>query len=577
MRLTHFTIDNFRSVEHAELNFPTNAPVVLFGPNNVGKSNILRALDCMLGEKYAPNYDFQDSDYYLRDPEKFPNISFQALFDENFYRGNKYNPSTKTICFSTNKNVQGKNENAFHYSNEENGGNKIFLGNDDRESCQFILIDATRDINRQLSYFSQYSILSKMANKMHKVLQKSVRDKLTDSFNEIKNIFESVPEYKVFYDKLQEAFESNVDGFEHKLEIDLSAYDPNNYFHSLRISPKEGESTRSFDELGTGEQQVLLISFVKAYAETFKGESFILGIEEPEAHLHPIAQRWLSKNISNLSKGKLQIIVTTHSPEFLDIENLEGFIRVYKEKGNTKSLQHTAKSLAESCIELKSDQEKTKETSILGFYKTKSFYDQLRGFFARKILLVEGSTEYFSLPKYFENSDYDLIKNGVEIINCHGKSQIARNYRLFKSFGYECFCLFDADTNKGEKPNTEFARVFEFKEEEMILEDNNFYCDKNLKFGYFGKNFECYMRKNIKSYADLESSIQDDKVMKAKTIAEENSSFKPEFILLIAQALNLEANKKIKVADIKKEPTTSEVEVENNTPAKILVPDDIPF
>ena len=93
----------------------------------------------------------------------------------------------------------------------------------------------------------------------------------------------------------RKAFESNIDGFEHKLEIDLSAYDPNNYFNSLRIIAKEGTDNRSFDEFGTGEQQILLMSFVKAYAETFKGENFILGIEEPEAHLHPIAQKWLAK------------------------------------------------------------------------------------------------------------------------------------------------------------------------------------------------------------------------------------------------------------------------------------------
>ena len=100
------------------------------------------------------------------------------------------------------------------------------------------------------------------------------------------------------------------------------------------------------------------------------------------------------KNISSIAKSGVQVVLTTHSPEFLDIENLEGFVKVYKESGITKAKQHTAKTLAESCIQLQADQVKTKEDNILQFYRAKTFYDQLRGFFARKILLVEGETEF---------------------------------------------------------------------------------------------------------------------------------------------------------------------------------------
>jgi putative ATP-dependent endonuclease of OLD family len=146
MRLTKFNVEHFRSIEKAEIIFPENVPVILFGPNNVGKSNILRALDCMLGEKHASYFDFQDSDYYERDSNKYPNISFTACFDENVYSGNSYNPPTSTLCFTTNKVSSGKNENTFHYPTEVNGGKKIFLSNEDKGKCQFIFIDATRDL-----------------------------------------------------------------------------------------------------------------------------------------------------------------------------------------------------------------------------------------------------------------------------------------------------------------------------------------------------------------------------------------------------------------------------------------------
>jgi len=563
MKLEKIIIKNYRSIENIEIDFPSNAPVVLFGPNNVGKSNVLKAIECMLGEKYATYIDFQDSDYFLRDKSSYPNIYFEACFDENIFSGNYYNPATNRVCFTTNVNIAGKTENLFHYHEDENEGKKIFLGNDDREKCQFVVIDATRDISRQLSYFSQYSILSRMSKKMHESMSGVVRDSLKAKFSEIKEIFESVPEYKIFYDRLQNSFESSIDGFEHKLEIDLQAYDPNNYFNALKIIAKEGENARSFDEFGTGEQQILLMAFVRAYAETFKGEHFILGIEEPEAHLHPLAQKWLFKNINRMAQSGIQVIVTTHSPEFLDIENIEGFIKIYKDGDITKSLQHSAKSLAESCIILKAHPAKTTELSILPFYKSKTFYDQLRGFFARKIILIEGETEFFSLPNYFVYCNYDLIKNGVEIVNCRGKSQITRNYRLFKSYNYECFCLFDADSESGD--NDDFAKTFDFDKSGMINGDDSFTFDQSKKYGYFGKNFESYMRHEITTYSQEESKIVGEKVLKAKIISE-NNKFTPNFIENIASSLGLLKSDQAPVAEL----------VESDEKSEITV-DEIPF
>ena len=539
MRLTRFLISKFRSIENLEVIFPKDKPVILFGQNNVGKSNILRALDIMLGEKHAAYYDFQDSDYFMRDKNTNPNISFTACFDQNYYRGNNYNPATKEICFTTNKIVSGKKESTFHYKASENSGNKIFLSNDDKEKCQIVFVDANRDINRQLSYFSQYSILSKMSKRMHEVMQSSVKTQLDTEFKKIKDIFESVPQYKSFHEKLQKAFESNIHGFDHKLEVDLSACDPNNYFNSLKIIAKEGGKICSFDEFGTGEQQVLLLSFVKAYAETFKGETFILGIEEPEAHLHPIAQRWLAKNISLISKSGVQVIITTHSPDFLDIENLEGFVKVYRDGNKTKLIQHSAQSLAQECIRLKGNPS-INESNILNFYKTKTFYDQLRGFFARRIILAEGESEFFSLTNYFKNCGFDLAKNGVEIVNCRGKDQITRNYRLFKSYQYDCFCLFDADTGSGN--NDDFANTFEFDKTRMNFEENSFTFDSSKKYGYFGKDFETYLRINIPDYSSKEVLIEGKKIIKAKIVSEQNPEFKPAFIQNIATSLSLESD-----------------------------------
>lgn len=44
MRLEEIRIQNYRSIDDVTLRFPPNKPVILFGPNNAGKSNIWSAI-----------------------------------------------------------------------------------------------------------------------------------------------------------------------------------------------------------------------------------------------------------------------------------------------------------------------------------------------------------------------------------------------------------------------------------------------------------------------------------------------------------------------------------------------------
>lgn len=49
---------NYRSIEsEVQINFPAKTPVVLVGENNCGKSNLVRALDLVLGPVWPGSHE----------------------------------------------------------------------------------------------------------------------------------------------------------------------------------------------------------------------------------------------------------------------------------------------------------------------------------------------------------------------------------------------------------------------------------------------------------------------------------------------------------------------------------------
>ena len=85
MRIIEFGIKHFRSIENILLKFPKNKPLILFGPNNAGKTNILTALNIALGESFPTYREMDESDYYFRDKAHYPEIDFYCSFDGDYY------------------------------------------------------------------------------------------------------------------------------------------------------------------------------------------------------------------------------------------------------------------------------------------------------------------------------------------------------------------------------------------------------------------------------------------------------------------------------------------------------------
>lgn len=532
MRIEKINIKKYRSIDNITISFPENKPVVLFGPNNAGKSNILSAIDRFLGERFPTFIEMLESDYFMRDKEANPTATITARFSDAYYTDKKLNSyRTISLTYGYNGNLT---ENLIH----DGYGNKLFISTENRTVCQSYLIDAERNIQTAFNYGSKYSLLSKFSHQIHKALNTTHKEELSKAFEQIKTSFEETEEFSAFFEQFSTALQGAVKGFVHSLDVDFSAYDPNNYAKSLRIYAKEGNNVRSFDEFGTGEQQVLLMAFVKAYMEIFTSESFVLIIEEPEAHLHPLAQKWLKEYIVEMCSAGIQVIVSTHSTDFIDTEYLDGLIRVYKDEGITKAVQLSKEDLCSFCIDSGTPADKTSPENIINYYNTRLFADQLRGVFAETILLVEGATEFFALPIYLKRIGFSLAEHGVEIVNCQGKDNIPLFWRLFQAYGYNCYFIFDADGK--EDKNT---RVFNgiITAEKWVTDAEKYVMTSN--YAYFGVDFEKYFRSAMVEYNSLEQQVAEtyhitSKPGKAKAVAQHCGEI-PDFIVELKEKLEM--------------------------------------
>lgn len=141
---------------------------------------------------------------------------------------------------------------------------------------------------------------------------------------------------------------------------------------------------------GMGTRSLAALLVFRAYASwrnrlaTEGGDSVhsVLGLEEPESHLHPQAQRSLYSHIRQVTG---QRIVSTHSPYFAGQASLEDLRLFYKSNGDT-----VVSKLDTSA--LKADEVRKLQDTVIN----------TRGdiLFARGVVLFEGQTEEQALPVY---------------------------------------------------------------------------------------------------------------------------------------------------------------------------------
>jgi putative ATP-dependent endonuclease of the OLD family len=330
--ISRIVIDNFRSIKR--LDFKPNAFCSFVGENNVGKSNIMAAINLVLGEKWPPNQVSIDD---VCNREKNLTLKIQIYFGAPIVH-NYYSSSLAVDGFGLKFNYDDgatmhclNNNGTIVQTQFSRPGNirELPMSNAIREQVPCLLIDVNRNLEKELSG-SQWTLLGKILKDIEKEFQQD--QQRVNAYNtKIKEACDilRIPNFNT----LETTIKNQVQKLTGFSDVDLRFKEPNPLaqYKSLELTVRESAKYNQCSalEMGAGIQSAIVIAFFQAYHQ-LKRTGAILLIEEPEVYLHPHARRYFYNLLKDLSIQGNQIFYTTHSTEFVNLSDYESLCIIRK-------------------------------------------------------------------------------------------------------------------------------------------------------------------------------------------------------------------------------------------------------
>ncbi|GAB6888901.1 ATP-dependent endonuclease [Desulfothermus okinawensis JCM 13304] len=386
---------------------------------------------------------------------------------------------------------------------------------------EFIYVPAVRDISDEAKV-SRNNPFGQLINSILEKISQEQKDVISKGIKEVEKLLnrgsdDRIKEIREIENKLNQLINEIIDC---DIEIEMALPKIKEVFGGASLYANDGVRTK-IEAKGHGLQRSMIFTILRAYAELSHiikaGEeaeqrSTIFAIEEPELYLHPQLQRTLMGVFRDISEGRDQIIYSTQSNLFISISNFDEICLMRREKKErvlqSAPFQLSIEDLIKD-LKIRKGIEAT-ERGIREQYSHVFDENINEGFFADKVVIVEGDSEKYSLPIYSKAVGYDLDRNNISIVHADGKGQMDRLLRIFNGFMIPTFLWFDGDKNNKDKEvrekTLELLKLLDYQLDSIdqlktIVADN---------FAVLEEDYEKMMEQEIEKYNDLVESCKKE-------------------------------------------------------------------
>ncbi|WP_094607191.1 hypothetical protein SPSIL_058020 [Sporomusa silvacetica DSM 10669] len=464
-------IAGFRGIQNIEITLPR--VTVLIGANNSGKTSVLKAMQLALGDysRYLSEEDFhigsddKRASEILIDIRIIP-VNMQGLriteFNEEWMAelGDSIKPEVNNNQFVALRTRIAPNmikggfeisrstlEKWTDFSTWRSEKMKETKLSARMQSISMISIDAQRDIHQELKERSSFvgRVLTNVeySDDDMKDLEKRIKevnDQAVQKSDELQNL-------KTHLEELNQSFQGSgnaeITPFPKKLR-DLSKH------FSIHFGESSGTAF-SMEYHGMGTRSWASILTVKAFIDAMIAQHEkevipffpILAAEEPEAHLHPNAQKTLYRQLAG-TYG--QVIISTHSSYVAALANQSELRYLKSQNGEIIS-----RAL---CSELEAEAQRRIQREII--------HSRGEILFSKAWILCEGETEEQALPCLFEKYfGHEAFEMGVSIIGIGGSGKKYVPFLTFaRDFDIPVFIFSDGEAAAVKDLKKYYDKVF---------------------------------------------------------------------------------------------------------------------
>lgn len=515
MYINKVEIHNFRSHKNTLIElYKTN---ILIGQNNTGKTAFLDAINYAIGmKKEMPSED----DFYASE-DKFDSKNSDPIRIILEFRETKDNRFSDNVLYIFDKAIQYDEEQCAEdpikyirmcyevkYDKERDRYtyDKYFVDLNNKKLPKdsavkglhssffpFFYLTTLRDINKEIK--NKFSFWGKLkASIDYKDREKDIK-KLIEQINNL--LLKDNTTVNDLISKLKE-LEKNINISSDSLYLQAFSKRSWELLDELNIYLKTANSNLALPiaKHGMGTQNIAILLIFNAYLDILlpkivenKEATPIIGIEEPEAHIHPQAQRAVFQQISNMNGQK---IISTHSPFIIDQASIYDYLVFNTENGTTKieKIPKYKKKFKFKYglpnIAYKNNKYLTADEKLL--IERYIQYRNAELFFSSLFILCEGDTEKVFLERIFPyRTDKTPGQLGISIISCEGQTYSPFLKVASKdAFNLKWLILSDADRGTKEKLKNTIVNIgYEFTE----VEEKIHYLPDGTDFEEYCINF----------------------------------------------------------------------------------------